>query len=98
MTPRLSLQSEAQADLIESFEWYEQRSIGLGHEFLRIVRIALAAIERAPEQFPVVVDDIRRVRMRRFPYNLFYVVLPSGISVIAVLHERRDPRRWQARR
>jgi hypothetical protein len=46
VTPRLSLRAAAKADLREAFEWYEARSTGLGFEFLRAARAALALIER----------------------------------------------------
>jgi len=98
MTPRLFLRPEARVELAEAFRWYEERSAGLGHEFIRAVRIALAAIERAPAQFPVALDDMHRARLRRFPYLIYYVALPTGISVLAIMHGRRDPRRWQSRR
>ena len=98
MTPRLLLRPEAHADLEEALQWYEQRSIGLGYEYLRVVRAALAGVERAPDAAPVILDDIRRVGVRRFPYYIYYVARVSDTSVIAVLHGRRDPRRWQSRR
>lgn len=97
MRPGLFLRPEAREDVAEAFRWYEARSTGLGHEFLRAVRVALTAIERTPEQFPFALDDIRRVGLRRFPYYLYYVVRPTDTSVIAVMHGRRDQRRWQAR-
>ena len=46
--PRLYLRKAARADIAEAFRWYEARSTGLGFEFLRAVRVALAGIERAP--------------------------------------------------
>jgi len=98
MTPRLFIRRATRADIGEAFRWYEERSDGLGHEFLRAVRVALRAIEHAPLQFPVVTDDIRKARLRRFPYMIYFVVLPQHISVIAVVHGRQHPRRWQARR
>ncbi|MDZ4258180.1 MAG: type II toxin-antitoxin system RelE/ParE family toxin [Gemmatimonadales bacterium] len=94
MTPRLLLRSEAQADLEAAVLWYERRSIGLGGEFLRVVRVALAGIERSRDAYPVVLDDIRRAGVRRFPYFIFYVARESDTSVIAVLHGRRDPHSW----
>jgi plasmid stabilization system protein ParE len=94
----LFVRRAARADIAEAFRWYEARSAGLGHEFLRAVRVAFAAIERAPEQFPIAVDDIRKFGLRRFPYIVYYVVLSRGISIIAVMHGRRHPRRWQSRR
>ena len=85
-------------DLGEAFRWYEARGKGLGHEFMRAVRVAFGAIERAPEQFALAVDDIRRARLRRFPYLIYFVILARHISVIGVLHGRRHSRRWQSRR
>ena len=95
---RLFIRQAARADLAEAFRWYEERSTGLGHEFLRSARVALAAIQRGPAQFPVAVDDIRKLRLHRFPYVVYYVILTRHISVIAVAHGRRLPRRCQSRR
>jgi plasmid stabilization system protein ParE len=94
----LFVRKAARQDIAEAFRWYEDRSAGLGYEFTRAVRVTLASIERMPQQFPVAVDDIRQARLRRFPYVVYFVVLPRGTSVIAVMHGRRHPRRWQSRR
>ena len=65
--PRLFLRKAARADIAEAFQWYDARSTGLGFEFLRAVRVALAGIERAPEQYPLALDDIRKALVPRFP-------------------------------
>ena len=98
MTPRLFVQAAAQADLDEAFTWYESRRNGLGNEFLRAVEVCFAAIERQPEQFAIVDQDIRRARVRHFPYLVFFVITGEEIAVLAVMHGRRHPRRWQRRR
>lgn len=90
MTPRLFVRKAARVDVSEAFRWYEERSVGLGHEFLRSMRVALRAVEQAPLQFPIAIDDIRRVRLRRFPYMIYFVVLAKQISVIAITHGRRN--------
>ena len=41
MTPRLLLEPEAELDLEEARIWHEERSTGLGAEFLRNVRATL---------------------------------------------------------
>ena len=51
MTPRLFVRREARAEMAEAFQWYEARSVGLGHEFLRVVSVAFTSIQRAPEQY-----------------------------------------------
>jgi hypothetical protein len=53
MTPRLFVRGDAAADLEAASDWYEERRVGLGGEFLRAARATLAGIARAPEQFPV---------------------------------------------
>jgi plasmid stabilization system protein ParE len=36
--------------------------------------------------------DARRMIPRRFPYAVLYVARDDGVYIIAVLHQRRDPR------
>ena len=97
MTPRFIVRSPAEADLAEAFEWYEQRSRGLGLEFLRAVDVTFATIARTPQLFPRVHHEIRRARLRRFPYGVFFLEQAGTISVLAVMHAHRDPRRWLSR-
>jgi plasmid stabilization system protein ParE len=93
----LVIRPEAEADVAEAFEWYEARREGLGHEFIRTVEAALAAILRHPESFPVVYKEVRRVMTRRFPYGIFYLLEESAIIVLAVFHAKRDPNEWRRR-
>ena len=74
-SPRKFIRREARTDLEEAFDWYEARGAGLGHEFVRAARVQLSAIERSPEQFPVVEEDIRKAVLRRFPYVVYFVIL-----------------------
>jgi plasmid stabilization system protein ParE len=88
----------AHADLAEAFRWCEERRAGLGYEFTRFARATLQSIEQNPEQYPLAADDIRKAPLRRFPYVVCYVILNADISVVAVMHSRRHPRRWKERR
>jgi plasmid stabilization system protein ParE len=94
----LFVRRAAKADVAHAFTWHEERRTGLGHEFADEVAATYAAIEEQPLRFPVVLDDIRMAVMHRFPYLVYFVVLPRGLSVIAVLHGHRDPQVWQRRR
>jgi plasmid stabilization system protein ParE len=35
--------------------------------------------------------------LRRFPYSLFYRIIDDQVIVVACMHGRRHPRRWQSR-
>lgn len=98
MTPRLLFRPEARAELLEAEAWYEARAAGLGLEFARTVEAAVAAISRSPRTFPEVHGAVRRLLLRRFPYQLLYRLEPNDdILVVACFHHRRDPATWQRR-
>ncbi len=67
MTARLVVRAAAEADITGAALWYEQRSPGLGTEFLRAVEVTLAEIARMPERYPLVHREARCALLRRFP-------------------------------
>jgi plasmid stabilization system protein ParE len=90
MTLPVVLTAEAEADLDEAAQWYEQRSSGLGSDLVSRVRDTLAQISSTPLLYPEVHAGIRRASVRRFPYGVFYRPGKNRIEVIAVFHDRRD--------
>ena len=98
MTSRLLLEPEAEAEFLEATRWYAGRSPAIAVAFHDSVEATLGAVEEAPERFPIALRDIRKARVPRFPYVVYYVVLPDVVTVIAIIHGRRDPQRWQGRR
>ena len=95
MTARLVVRRAAEADIAAAAQWYEARASGHGAEFLRRVDGVLAEVQRMPECFPVVHAQCRRALLRRFPYGIYFVSTAELISVVACIHARRDPRRWE---
>lgn len=95
MTLQVKFEPEAEAEIIEAFNWYEQQSFGLGGEFLRAVKQSESILARNPFQSQVHYKDLRRAYLRRFPFALHYVVEGESVSVLACFHFRRDPKRWE---
>jgi plasmid stabilization system protein ParE len=91
------IRPDAERDIAEAYRWYEEQRIGLGAAFLLCVEEGLAKIQRAPEAYPVVHKNVRRLLIKRFPYGIFYAVEQPVIIVLAVFHERRDPLAWRSR-
>jgi len=54
-------------------------------------------IEEAPEGHPVIRGRLRRVLLRRFPYDVYFEGYPWTISVVGVIHGRRHPDTWLGR-
>jgi len=97
MTHRLVVQPAARIDLAEASDWYDENRDGLGGEFIRAFEAASAAIVRNPFQYQIVYGKARRAPLRRFQYGLIYTVSDNEVLVVACVHGRRDPRRWQER-
>jgi plasmid stabilization system protein ParE len=93
----LIIRPEAEAELGEAFEWYESRVQGLGSEFLLSIDATLAGILRNPLQHALVHKTVRRALLRRFPYEIFFVLGDHHIVILAVLHAKRNPKRWTDR-
>ena len=98
MSRPLRISEEVDAEVGEASRWYDAQRPGLGEEFLIAVDKVLELIEANPDagsRVPVVSDDdVRRILVRRFPYQVVYILLPDRIQVLAVAHERRRPGYW----
>ena len=97
MSAELIIAPEAELDVAEAYHWYEGHRAGLGEEFLSSVDACLQRILRWPEMYPVVHEVYRRPLIRRFPYAMFYEHSEAAITVYAVFHTARDPRKWRQR-
>ncbi len=79
--------------------WYGQRDNSVARRFRDAVDSATKRIAAEAESHPVLADDIRWVRVRRFPYMLVFVrESPDSLLVLAVAHAKRRPGYWKRRR
>ncbi len=97
MNFNLTVLPDAEQDISEAYRWYEERSPGLGSEFLRAMDACLASIWRNPALRQTIDDLTRRALVRRFPYAVYYITEGDRIAVIACFHVRRDPKRVSSR-
>jgi plasmid stabilization system protein ParE len=87
----------AAADIEDTFLWYQTQRLGLGDEFREALRFTLTQVAENPQRYQVIHRGTRRALLKRFPYGVFYREFPEVIIVVACMHGRRDPKRWQSR-
>ena len=97
MAAELIIAPEARRDIEEAYDWYENRRVGLGEEFLGCVDACIEAICRNPELYAKIFRDYRRGVVRRFPYAVFYEFEADTVTVYCVFHTSRDPEKWRTR-
>jgi toxin ParE1/3/4 len=88
----------------EAAAWYSTERPGLGSQFGAAVEEAVTVLMQdtiPATRYPHVPDDLnaRRIRLKRFPYDLVFVPDGDGdgVEVVAVAHHRRLPDYWLAR-
>lgn len=94
---KLFIRPEAEADLADAFDWYEDKKAGLGYEFLDEVASVLRQINENPQRYPAIYLVARRALVRRFPYKIFYLFEAERIEIIGVIHAKRDAAYWKQR-
>ena len=95
---RVVVRPAAAADIEDAYEWYESQQPGLGDEFLAALRTTRDRLLEHPEAHPVLHRNTRRALIpQRFPYALFDRLYGDTIVIVACMHAKLDPRRWQYR-
>jgi plasmid stabilization system protein ParE len=87
----------AEEEMHEAARFYEDRSPGLGRDFLDEVERTIDSIVKDPYSGRRISGHIRRRILRRFPFGVLYAMEPSRIVIVAVMHLRREPGYWQDR-
>lgn len=97
MSLDLIVRPEAELDIKGAYTWYEERSPGLGAQFIDEIGESLVLVAREPEMYQKVHRSLRRALIRRFPYGIFYTIEITRIVVLAVMHTARHPSKWKQR-
>jgi hypothetical protein len=95
---RFVFHAAAEAEHLEAIAYYESVRPGLGASYLVDFERVMDVICRDPERFPLAEDpDIRRTKLRRFPFSILYRQVRDAVQVLAVAHQRRRPGYWLGR-
>jgi toxin ParE1/3/4 len=89
---RVDYHPAVEVELREIRQYYEERSPGLGIQFIDELERQVLALAATPERWMIVTGEIRRCLMRRFPYIIYFRrVGADSIRVTVVKHQRRHP-------
>lgn len=91
------LRRAARLEFDAAGDWYERQEPGLGEEFAAAVQKVFDRIAAQPRMHGIVLRDIRKAVVARFPYCVYYRERPTAVVVVSVFHASRDPRIWKSR-
>ena len=87
----LKVRSEANKDIYKIALFYEEKSPGLGKDFILCLDATIERIKRNPFIYSKYYKEYHRALLRRFPVGIFLIVLNDLISVVSVMDLRQDP-------
>ena len=89
----------AAAEYRAALAWYHVRSEKAAWDFRDEIRRAIQLLETDPDQGTVFKGPYLWMRLRRFPFLLYYkVISPDVVTVYAVAHARRRLGYWLRRK
>jgi len=89
---------EAKLDIRDAARWLQRTySPAVAQQFLRAVRECVEHISLHPEAHELVYGLVRKAIVQGVSYSVFYFDEDNRVTVIAVMHWRRDPWDWQVR-
>jgi len=92
----------ATQEAAEAAAWYERERPGLGFEFDHAVDVALDLLEGelpplAPMPGSARTRGVKRLMLRRFPYDVVIQITNEEVLVLAFAHHARRPGYWRDR-
>ena len=88
---------DAERELAESAQYYEERMPQLGLRFLNAVDDAVRSLAKSPRQWRVIESDVRVCVIPQFPFAIYFRSLPDMIRILAVKHHSRNSDAWKSR-
>ncbi len=85
-------------DVLQSADWYEAKTLGLGVDFTHRIEAGIEELLKNPERRASTFYGFRYWPIRRFPHLILYDVTPSKILLFGAMHPSQEPDRWIARR
>ena len=89
---------EAAAEAIGAALYYDRQVPGLGADFLTRYDSLITSIRTRPRVFREIRHGVRKARLMRFPYAIYFEVFSDYIHILAVAHQYRLPFYWAERR
>jgi len=88
----------AEDEYWDQCDYYRGIDVDLGNRFECAVTVVIDGIALNPYLCHNRGDGILSVRVRGFPFSVFYAISKGQIIVLSLCHERRNPSVWKNRK
>jgi len=99
MQYKLVVTDDAENDIEQAMDWYENQQSGLGTKIVLSIKACIKLIVKNPFAFAMIYMQIRKVNTKKFPYSLYYRIdeILKLVTIFAVIHGHRSEEIWKKR-
>jgi plasmid stabilization system protein ParE len=94
---KLKFHPDITKDIKSSYQWYEEKSPGLGNEFINEIESGYDMLIQFPQSCPIIRQKYHKYTLPNFPFSIIYRIVGKVIYVVAVMHNSRKPGYWKNR-
>ena len=92
---RFEIRLEARLELREAVFFYDSRGPELGADYRNEFDSAVGRILAGPRTYSFYEQtEVRRARMHRFPYSIYFKETEGVIEIVAISHHSQRPGYW----
>lgn len=82
----------AESEIEQTIDYYENKRIGLGKDFLVYFKGYLKILKTNPELFSIKKTPFyRELPLKKFPFVIIYEVFQNEVIIYSVFHTSRNP-------
>jgi ParE toxin of type II toxin-antitoxin system, parDE len=90
------VKEEAHKDALEAYNYYEEKSTGLGERFLEVLQLRYNELSTNPSFYSFINEDpkkvLRDVKLEKFPFVVVYEIIENEVVIYAVHNTYKHPR------
>jgi hypothetical protein len=94
---RIRFHELAGKELLDTRDYYDDLVYRLGEKFVIEVERCLNIIRTNPLAYPVIKQNVRKAVVIKFPFSILYRVNDDVIYILAIMHQKRNPKYWVER-
>jgi mRNA-degrading endonuclease RelE of RelBE toxin-antitoxin system len=86
--------SRARKELLDAWDWYEERQFGLGDRFFNEISRKIEKIQKLPQSYPSKQKGFYESRIDVFPYLIIYRIQKQKkiVVITSIFHTKRNPK------
>jgi hypothetical protein len=94
MVNQIIFHPRVETELIDSFNWYQEKKDGLGELFFQSINKKIIELATHPARYPVIKKSFRQANIQKFPFVIIYEFIreENYIIISSVFNTYRNPR------